>query len=210
MSRPVGLGLLGCGQIAAYHLRETITDPRLRWVAVCDVRAEAAAERAAEFDIPGCYTELDDLLADPAVDAVVVATSPVAHVQPTIRAFEAGKHVLVEKPVAIDAGEAAAMLAAQRDGLVGACCSCRFRAADGARQAAALLASGALGAVRRLVADVTLPAPEDNDGTQPFFLDRPMWGGQGVLADWGCYDLDYPAFKAPSRCSRCANSPTSA
>ncbi len=187
---PVGLGLIGCGQIAEYHLRETLDLPLVRWAAVCDVRAEAAAQRAAQFNVPGVYTDVAELLADPAVDAVVVATSPTQHVGPTVAAFAAGKHVLVEKPVGLSTAEVDQMRAAQGD-LVGACCSCRFRATASAAAAAALLASGELGPVRRLSAQVVMPAHEGYDGTSPFFLHRPGWGHQGLLADWSCYDFDY-------------------
>jgi len=191
MADTVGLGIIGCGQIAPHHIRNSQSDPRVRWTAVCDVRPEAVEAIADEFDIAGRYTNVDALLADKGVDAVVVATSPVAHAGPTIAALKAGKHVLVEKPVATSVSEAEAMLAAQSDGLVAACCSSRFRSTDGARIATEFLAAGSLGPVRRLYASVAGPPPKDYDGTSPFYLHRPGWGGQGVLADWGCYDLDY-------------------
>ncbi len=189
-SAGLGLGIIGCGQISHWHLQAGREDDRATWVAACDVRAEAVAERADEFDIPGRYTRVGDLLADPAVDAVVVATGPEAHVEPTVAAFEAGKHVLVEKPVAITADDVRAMLDAQGE-LVGACCSSRFRSTDAARAATEMIASGELGPVRRLVCQVLQAPPDEYDGTSPFYLHRPNWGGQGVLADWSCYDLDY-------------------
>lgn len=184
------MGIIGCGQISRYHLQAVAEDGRARCVAACDLRPEAVVERAAEFDIPGRYTRVEDLLNDPAVEAVIVATGPEAHLGPTVAAFAAGKHVLVEKPVAVTAAEVEAMLAARGD-LVGACCSSRFRSTEGARVAGELLAAGELGAVRRLSADILQPPSAGYDGTSPFFLHRPGWGGQGVLADWGCYDLDY-------------------
>jgi len=190
MSEKLGLGIIGCGEISRWHLRAAAADDRARWVAACDLRAQAVAERADEFAIPGRYTQVEDLLADPAVEAVIVATGPEAHVGPTVAAFQAGKHVLVEKPVAVTAAEVEAMLAAQGD-LVGACCSSRFRSTEGARVATGIIASGELGPVRRLFANILQPPREGYDGTSPFFLHRPGWGGQGVLADWGCYDLDY-------------------
>lgn len=190
MSETVGLGIVGCGQIAPSHIRNSQDDPRLRWVAACDLSEEAVRERADEFGIPGRYTRVEDLLADPAVDAVVVATGPEAHVEPTVAAFDAGRHVLVEKPVAVNANEVRRMLAAQ-GGLVGACCSSRFRSTPAAREATRIIASGEAGAVRRLSVSVLHPPHEGYDGTSPFFLHRPGWGGQGVLADWGCYDLDF-------------------
>lgn len=194
MSETLGLGIIGCGQIAPSHIRNSQDDPRVRWVAACDLRAEAVEERADEFGIPGRYTSVVDLLADPAVDAVVVATGPEAHAEPTVAAFEAGKHVLVEKPVAVTADGVQTMLAARADApgdLVGACCSSRFRSTPSAHEASRILASGQLGRVQRLSVRVLHPPRAGYDGTSPFFLHRPGWGGQGVLADWGCYDLDF-------------------
>jgi len=191
MSATVGLAIIGCGQIAQHHIRNAQDDPRVRWVACCDTRPEAVEERANEFDIPGRYTDLDKLLADPAVEAVIVATPPTVHVEPAVVAFEAGKHVLVEKPIGICAAEAEAIAAAQPAGRVGGCCSARFRGTRSAQAITAFLASGELGPVRRLSANVSYPAPEEFDATQPFFLARPGWGNQGVLADWSCYDFDY-------------------
>ncbi len=190
MAETLGLGIIGCGQIAPSHIRNSQDDPRMEWVAACDLREEAVEQCAEEFSIPGRYTRMEALLSDPAVDAIVVATGPEAHVEPTVASFEAGKHVLVEKPVAVNANEVETMLAAQGD-LVGACCSSRFRSTPGAREATRILASGELGRVRRLSVSVLQPPREGYDGTSPFFLHRPGWGGQGVLADWGCYDLDF-------------------
>ena len=190
MSDTVGLGIIGCGQIAPSHIGNTQDDPRVSWVAACDLREEAVNERADEFGIPGRYTHIEELLADPAVDAVVVATGPEAHLEPTLAAFAAGKHVLVEKPVAVTAGDVEVMLAAQGE-RVGACCSSRFRSTPPAHEATRILASGELGAIRQLSVSVLHPPRGEYDGTSPFFLHRPGWGGQGVLADWGCYDLDF-------------------
>jgi len=190
MSESIGLGIIGCGQIAPSHIGNSQDDPRVRWVAACDLREEAVEERAEEFGIPGRYTRVEDLLADPAVEAVVVATGPEAHLEPTLSAFRAGKHVLVEKPVAVTAADVETMLSAQGD-LVAACCSSRFRSTPSAHEGARIIASGELGAVHRLSVSVLHPAREGYDGTSPFFLHRPGWGGQGVLADWGCYDLDF-------------------
>ena len=190
-SSQVGLGIIGCGQISAHHIRETRADKRLRWVAACDINAEALKARAEEFGIPGRYTKIDDLLADPAVDAVVIATPPPLHAGPTVAALKAGKHVLVEKPVAIDAAEVRQMIAARRAGLVAACCSSRFRSTATARRVTQMVAAKELGAVCRLVCTALGPPPQKLDGPGPLYLYRPNWGRLGVLGDWGCYDLDF-------------------
>ena len=187
----VGLGIIGCGAISNLHIRESRKDDRLRWVAACDVSPEALQARADEYDIPGRYGSVDDLLADPAVAAVVVATPPPYHVGPTVAALKAGKHVLVEKPIALSADEVRQMIDAQSDGLVAACCSSRFRCTETARRAAEIVASKEFGEVRRLTCTALGPPPKDLDGTKPLYLYKPNWGGLGVLGEWGCYDLDY-------------------
>ena len=188
---PVGLGIIGCGQISVHHIRETRSDKRLRWVAACDINAEVLKARADEFNIPGRYTRIEDLLADRAVDAVVIATPPPLHAGPTVAALKAGKHALVEKPVALDAGEVRRMMSAQRPGLVAACCSSRFRATATARRVSEMVAGKALGPVRRLACTALGPPPQKLDGTSPLYLYRPNWGRLGVLGDSGCYDLDF-------------------
>ena len=190
-SSQVGLGIIGCGQISAHHIRETRADKRLRWVAACDIAPEALKARAEEFCIPGRYTKIADLLADPAVDAVVIATPPPLHAGPAVAALKAGKHVLVEKPIAIDAAEVRQMIAARRAGLVAACCSSRFRSTATARRVTQMVAAKELGAVCRLVCTALGPPPQKLDGTGPLYLYRPNWGRLGFLGDWGCYDLDF-------------------
>lgn len=188
----IGIGIIGCGgigfnqHIPAYLAHTDLCDV----VAVCDISEELAKKAGAQYDVKHVYTDYVDLLARDDIQAVSICTPNLYHFDPTIAALTAGKHVLVEKPVAIGAAEVEAMVAAQGD-LVGACCSCRFRATSSAARAAAYLASGMLGRIRRLRAEVFLPGPEDFDGTQPFFLHREQWGGQGILADWSCYDFDY-------------------
>ncbi len=187
----IGLGIVGCGQVSVYIIRETRADPRLRWAAACDVNAEVLRARADEFGIPGRYARMDDLLADPAVDAVVVATPPPLHAAQTVAALKARKHVLVEKPAALDAGEVRRMMAAQETGLVAACCSSRFRCTTTARRVTDLIARQVLGPVRRLACTALGPPPQKLEGKSPLYLYRPNWGALGVLGDWGCYDLDF-------------------
>jgi predicted dehydrogenase len=80
---------------------------------------ERTARRAKRLDVPMALTSVADALARPELDAVSVATPPAAHAPITVRACRAGKHVLCEKPFALDAGEAVAMLdAAHAAGVV--------------------------------------------------------------------------------------------
>ncbi len=84
-------------------------------VAVCDVNPETARTAAEKYHVGRTYTDYRELLADPAIDAVSVATPNKYHVQPTVDALRAGKHVLCEKPLGMNADECRQMCAAARE-----------------------------------------------------------------------------------------------
>jgi len=86
--------------------------PHARLVAVCDLNPQRAQEVAARYGAARWVTDYRELLADPAVAAVSVATPDFAHAEPVIAAARAGKHVLVEKPLATTVAEGEAMVAA--------------------------------------------------------------------------------------------------
>ncbi len=109
----VGLGVVGLGRAFALMRPAFLADPRFSLVAAADPRPEARARFAAEFGAP-TYADAAALAADPAVTAVYVATPHQCHAADAIAAAAAGKHVLVEKPMALDLTEADAMIAAAR------------------------------------------------------------------------------------------------
>jgi predicted dehydrogenase len=106
---PVGIGIIGCGNISSAYLKAAKTFPILDIRAVADLKAEAAAARAEEFSVPAISVEA--LLADPAIDIVVNLTVPLAHVAVGLAALAAGKHVHSEKPLGVTVGSARKLLA---------------------------------------------------------------------------------------------------
>ncbi|MEE1652059.1 Gfo/Idh/MocA family oxidoreductase [Brachybacterium sp. J144] len=105
-SRPVRIGVIGAGSIARIHLAAYRDDPDSQLVAVADMNAERARAVADEFGAPDAYGDPQQLLADPDIDAVSVCTWNDSHATWAIAAIEAGKHVLVEKPIARTLAEA--------------------------------------------------------------------------------------------------------
>ena len=95
-----GFGIVGCGMIANFHAR-AIADVRGARLAACFDTVPAAAQRLAAAT--GCtpYTDLNAMLADPAVEVVTIGTPSGAHLEPAVAAARAGKHVIVEKPLEI-------------------------------------------------------------------------------------------------------------
>jgi len=88
--------------------------PRARMVACCDIDEKKAKEAGGKFDIPNVFTDYEELLRLDEIDAVSVCTPNFAHKKPTVAALKAGKHVLVEKPMAMNAKEAAEMVRASK------------------------------------------------------------------------------------------------
>lgn len=116
MKKPVGIGIIGAGGIArGAHIPAYLAYPDMCKVqAVCDIIPERAKAFAEEYNIPHVYEDYRDLLKLKSVDAVSVCTPNIAHMQPTIDALKAGKHVLCEKPIAMNPTEGAAMVEASR------------------------------------------------------------------------------------------------
>ena len=102
--KPVGIGVIGCGNISSAYLTAARKFPILDVVAVSDANPEAAEARAAEFGIPA--RSVDAVLADPSVEAVLNLTVPKAHVEVGLKALAAGKHVHSEKPIGVTVAEA--------------------------------------------------------------------------------------------------------
>lgn len=106
-SKKVKVGIIGSGGIAqGCHIPGYLSIPdQCEIVALCDA-VEATVKGASEkFGITKTYTDYHELLADPEIDAVSVATPNKYHMQPTIDALRAGKHVLCEKPLSMNADE---------------------------------------------------------------------------------------------------------
>jgi UDP-N-acetyl-2-amino-2-deoxyglucuronate dehydrogenase len=96
----IGFGIVGCGTISRFHARAIAEVRGARLVACTSTRPESAEKFASEV---GCtpFSTLKSMLADPRVDAVAVTTPSGAHLEPALAAAQAGKHVIIEKPLEI-------------------------------------------------------------------------------------------------------------
>ncbi len=107
------IGVVGCGIVAQRHMN-AISSSNGRWelVAVADIDRARAEESAKRWGAKAAYTDYQELLAKSELDALLVATHAETHAPITIAAFERGLHVLCEKPMAANAEECEAMVAA--------------------------------------------------------------------------------------------------
>lgn len=107
-----------------------------------------------------------------------------------LQALAAGKHLLTEKPVGMNSAQVRELINA-RGSLVAGCCSSRNRHLRSAQAAADVVASGALGEIRVVRGRGLVPAAGiPQSPPPPWRLSRALNGG-GIMANWGCYDLDY-------------------
>jgi len=113
--RTLKVGIIGCGGIAqGAHMPGYKKLPNVEMVACCDIDEKKAKEAADKFGIGKVFTDYKQLLKIKEIEAVSVCTPNIAHKEPTLAALRAGKHVLVEKPMAMNATEASAMVAAAK------------------------------------------------------------------------------------------------
>jgi len=147
MSRLV-VGLIGLGPGAEPHAKCLLElADRVEVRAAASRTADRAAAFAARFGFP-VTTDIDAVIADPAIEAVLVLTPPAAHLEIAARCFAAGKHVLVEKPLELSVARGAALVAAGRTSgrRLGVVLQHRFR--PGSVRLRAVLAEGTLGEVQ--------------------------------------------------------------
>lgn len=186
----VRIGVIGCGMIAQRaHLLGYAACPDAEIVALCDVMEDRLQEVAAKYEVGHTFTDYRRLLEMPEIDAVSVCTPNALHAPMTIDALHAGKHVLVEKPMAITIAEADAMVdAANRAG--------KFLMVEQAARfdpvsevAKEILDSGRLGRVLVIKAALCHGGPEHWSPTGKWFFNKAE-AGFGTMADLGIHKAD--------------------
>lgn len=100
------VGIVGAGNISALHALTYEQDDRAQIVAVCDTNEDAAIERALAWGAKRFYNDFDEMIQDPEIDAIEILTPNYLHAAHAIKALEAGKHVSVERPLALSFEEA--------------------------------------------------------------------------------------------------------
>src|SRR5262249_19543036 len=185
-SRAVKIGIIGAGAIANTHSRYYRQQPRVELVGVADVVPGKAAEFAKTWDIPidGVFENYRQMLAAVDLEAVSICTHNMAHRAPAVDALAAGKHVQLEKPMAVELDDAKAIMRAWEGSgrilMVGfqPHFSTQYRAA---RQ---IVDSGVVGEIyyAEAVAFRRWGVPGGS------FLKKEI-AGAGTLVDIGCYSL---------------------
>jgi predicted dehydrogenase len=183
---PLRWGVLGTGGIAHTFAEDlSLTDSGV--VAAVGSRSQDTADRFAdEFGVPARHPSYESLVADPTVDVIYVATPHPSHRENAILALRAGKPVLVEKPFAMNAAEAAEIVAVAREEKLFAMEAMWTRFLPHIALIREWLAEGALGEIVTVTADHGQWFAED----PKFRLFAPELGG-GALLDLGIYPVSF-------------------
>lgn len=185
--RVFGWGLIGASTIArSYMINAIKSQPNGRVVAVTSSDPERGRRFAAEQGIARSHDSVEALLSDPEVDAVYISTTNELHKTQTLAAAAAGKHVLCEKPLALNLGDAREMVAACHAAGVVMGTNHHLRNAVTHRKLRELIANGAIGEplAARVFHAVFLP-----DSLQGWRIKRAEAGG-GVILDITVHDAD--------------------
>lgn len=190
---PLRIGIIGVGTIANTHLRDYQNCPDTEVIALADINPEALQRASKEYGINTTFTDYRDLLSFPEVDAVSICTPPFLHCEMVVAAAHAKKHILCEKPMAMNAGEASQMVAAAGEAsVILSVCHGRARFWAPVIAAKKLVDQGELGEVyyARFSSYRRRGRPGiDILKQSPWFTDRSKAGG-GAINDMICYDLD--------------------
>jgi predicted dehydrogenase len=185
--RTVKIGLIGAGGIAQTHLRAIQLIEGIEVVAVANRTKARAVETAEKWGVPHIFEDYHDLLNMEEIEAVLICTSNQQHCAPSVDALNAGKHVLVEKPMAATLEDAIAMTEAAHASDKILMVALKTRYSPHMQAARRIFESGELGKV--YYAETVMARRRGIPGFSDSFL-RKESAGLGAVADIGVYALD--------------------
>lgn len=186
MSNTLGWGIISTGRIAGIFARGLAASATGKLIAVASRSPEKAAQFATEFGASRSHGSYEALLADPEVQAVYIATPHPQHVEWVIRAAEAGKRILCEKPIGVNHAEAMVMVEAAREHGVMLMEAFMYRCHPQLEKVLEIVSSGVLGDVKLIQAEFGFQA-----GFNP---ESRLWANDaagGGIMDVGCYPISF-------------------
>ncbi len=184
----VGVGVIGTGGISSQvHLPGLRLSPQAEIVALCDNNNERLQQRAKEYEVAHTFLAYEDLLQDPAVDAVVIATPTLFHAPIAFAAISAGKHVLVEKQLGMTYAETVQMYTAAKSAGIRHMTAFTYRFVPAMRYLKHLVSQGTIGLPRHLRIARIQDFPEVDLG----WRQQQSQAGSGEVGDMGAHRIDF-------------------
>jgi len=188
MKEKVGIGIIGTGFARRVQIPAFLASEKARVVSVASGRLENAESTAKEFEIEHFTDDWRATVGNEKVDLVCITTPPDTHFEMTLAALDAGKHVLCEKPMALNLSEAREMTEKAAGKKVLALIDHELRFLDGRRRAFEMLRDGAIGKVRHAKASFRAPHRGDPRAAWNWWSDRKAGGG--ALGAIGSHIID--------------------
>jgi len=195
--------LLGAGNIAAKFANGLTRTDQATGLAIGSRNLEKAREFAAKHGLERAYGSYDEVLADPDVDVVYIALPNHLHAEWSIKAAQAGKHILCEKPVTLNTPQLERVLAVVKAQDVFFMEAFMYRCHPQLQKVRELLEAGAIGEVRTLHASFSFNMGPQYDNTRMV-----NYMGGGGLMDVGCYCVSFCRWavgEEPARCRAVAH-----
>ncbi|HDZ12520.1 MAG TPA: Gfo/Idh/MocA family oxidoreductase [Bacteroidetes bacterium] len=185
--QPLKIGILGFGRFAESAILPAMQQTKLvKLVAIQKRNISIARAKAGQYGIPYAYDSEEELVRNPDVEAVFIASSNNQHLPQTRIAARHGKHVLCEKPMALSVPEAREMIRVCRENEVKLMIAHMLRYSKSVREARQIYSSGALGDVRLAHSDFCIDAKESPRA----WIADPAVAGGGPVMDVGVHALD--------------------
>jgi predicted dehydrogenase len=188
MKEKVGVGIIGTGFARRVQIPAFLKCENARLGSVASGHAENAETTAREFGIEHFTGDWRETVANKDVDLVCITTPPDTHFEIALRAIEAGKHVLCEKPMAMSVPEARTMTEKAKEQGVLALIDHELRFLHGRRLAFELLRNGEIGKIRHAKANFRAPHRGDADSPWNWWSDKQAGGG--ALGAIGSHIID--------------------
>ncbi len=201
-SSPIRLAIIGTGGMATAHARNYNKIRGCKLVAAVDLDIDRAHAFAETYGIPQVYASVSELLEQAQIDAVSIVTPDAFHKTITLECLKAGKHVLCEKPLALNHRDAKSMVTAAKKAGVINMVNFSYRDWPCIQKVATLLQAGLIGDIRHVEASyhqAWLVSKEWGEWrTSPAWLWRlsSEHGSKGVLGDVGVHIFDFATFPA--------------
>ena len=193
--RMINWGIIGCGNVTEVKSGPAFSKVKgSRLLAVMRRNAALAEDYAKRHNVPRFYTDARDLINDPEINAVYIATPPGSHAEYAIMTIQAGKPVYVEKPMARNYAECRKIIAASEKYKIPVFVAYYRRGLPGFRKVKELVESGAVGKVRFVMIQCfKSPAKDELEG-KPSWRVEPEISGGGHFFDLASHQLDYLDF----------------
>jgi predicted dehydrogenase len=194
MRETITFGIIGAGMIGDYHIESILSARNAQVKSIAARTQETVNRKCTRFNIPFGTVNYHDILDDSGVDAVVIATPPFLHKQILLESLDAGKHILIEKPMVISSDDLAAVCDAvkRHPECIVVECSCRHsRLQPKYTFIKNMIRDGLLGEIYHIHHNhLTRGTFIEYNPAGTWMLDTSTSGG-GPLLDWGPYDLSF-------------------